>query len=97
MALAGPLFTSQLYRENANVDTYMQPASALSLPIPCNSLAIPCFFPFAPGFLGSLHPLTNIPLINLLTVRYRLIERAGLRSPVSSLPIDSTRSFDFVH
>jgi len=55
----------------------------------------PLFLSICTWLPALLHPLTNIPLINLLTVRYRLIGRAGLRSPVSSLrPIDSTGSFD---
>lgn len=43
MALAEPLFTSQLYRENANVDTYMH--------LPTLSIA-----PSLPSTTGSLHP-----------------------------------------
>jgi len=97
MALAEPLFTSQLYRENANMDTYIR-------------LAFPNPFPISPSASLPRQPssfhlhLTSRPSFTLCPnfvhkLFYSEIppDRARLHFSASSLrPINSTGSFDFV-
>lgn len=97
MALAESLFTSQLYRENANVDTYMR----LAIPQPFPSLP----WPRSPRQTASfhLHLTSHPPSPSARNFVHKLFhgeipsDRARLHFSASSLrPINSTGTVDFV-